>query len=59
MSKEEILRNQSNANSVGITAYLSEDGSSAYGYKKPFITESIEKINNFMEWNIKKDNNEL
>ena len=26
MSKEEILRNQSNANSVGITAYLSEDG---------------------------------
>lgn len=40
---------------------VAEDGTSAYGYKKPYFTESIEKINAFMEWNINKDNkkNEL
>ncbi len=35
---------------------LAEDGTTSYGYKKPYITESIEKINSFMDWNIEGDN---
>lgn len=38
---------------------LSQDGTTAQGYKKTFVTESKEEIINFMKWNIKKDNNEL
>jgi hypothetical protein len=37
---------------------LSQCGTSAYGYKTPFVTQSIEEINEFMDWNIEKDNKE-
>jgi hypothetical protein len=38
---------------------LTKNGIPSYGFKRPFITESIDEINKFMEWNINKDNNTL
>jgi len=38
---------------------LTKNGTPNHAFKRPFITESIDEINKFMEWNIKKDNNTL